>query len=105
MLEQEITEHHKESDKKEKERRQSFSALQSSYWTQLLQAEDESKEQIRKLKHEIVRLRGEMGDKNSTIEWLTTSKCNLLVECERQMDELRRAVQVYNKNGNESSWF
>merc|ERR1712176_841654 len=105
LLEAEMTDFKKQSDQKEKVRRQSFTALQNSYWTQLLQAEDESKEQIRKLKHEIVRLGGEMGDKNSTIEWLTTSKCNLLVECEKQMDELRRAVQVYNRNGNESSWF
>ena len=104
MLEQEITEYKKESDKKEKERRQSFTALQNSYWTQLLQVEDESTEQIRKLKHEIVRLRGEMGDKDRTIEWLTTSKCNLLVECEKQMNDLRRAVQVYNKSKN-GSWF
>jgi len=104
MLEQEITEYKQESDKKEKVRRQSFTALQNSYWTQLLQAEDESKEQIRKLKHEIVRLRDMMGEKEVTIEWLTTSKCNLLVECEKQMNDLRRAVQVYNKNSS-SSWF
>jgi len=104
MLEQEITEHQKISDKKEKERRQSFSALQNSYWTQLLQAEDESKEQIRKLKHEIVRLRGVMGDKDLTIESLTTSKRNLVVECSKQMNDLRTAVQIYNKNKS-GSWF
>ena len=104
MLEQEMSEYKKESDKKEKERRQSFTALQNSYWTQLLQVEDESTDQIRKLKVEIVRLRNVENEKERTIEWLTTSKRNLVVECAQQMNDLRRAVQIYNKTQN-GSWF
>merc|ERR1719361_2202024 len=104
FLTEQMEEEKKKSEKKEKERRQSFSALQNSYWTQLLQAEDESTEQIRKLKHEIVRLRDSITEQGKTIEWLTASKCNLLVECEKQINDLRRAVQLYNRSKN-GSWF
>merc|ERR1719361_2947267 len=104
FLTEQMEEEKKKSEKKEKERRQSFSALQNSYWTQLLQAEDESTEQIRKLKHEIVRLQDSITDQRKNIEWLTASKCNLLVECEKQINDLRRAVQLYNRSKN-GSWF
>merc|ERR1712176_1697580 len=96
VLELEMVEFKKESAKKEKVRRESFSALQNSYWKKLLEAEDDHEEQMRALKKEIVRLRGEINEGKLLVEHLTASKLNMIVECEKQMNDLRRAVQVYN---------
>merc|ERR1711933_309000 len=94
-LEMEVVEIKKSEEKK---RRESFSQLQNSYWIKLLDAEDEHEVQIKKLKQEIVRLQKEGNTNKKTIEWLTTSKCNLITECNKQMNDLRKAVSIYNKN-------
>merc|ERR1712048_626905 len=73
------------------------------YWKKLVDAEDNHEKQIKALKHEIVRLQNEMTECKKKIEWLTTSKYNLIVECDKQMNELRNAVTVYAKK--KTSWF
>merc|ERR1712154_218992 len=103
-LEVELVEIKKDSETKERKRRESFSQLQNSYWTKLLEAEDDYEVQIKKLKQEIVRLRADIDTNKKTVEWLTTSKFNLITECNKQMNDLRKAVSIYNKNAS-SSWF
>lgn len=103
-LELEMVEIKKDAEKKERVRRESFSVLQKNYWKKLLEAEDDHGEQVNKLKHEVVRLQDEITAQKQMVEWLTNSKNNLLVECNKQMDELRRAVQIYEKKAR-SSWF
>eukprot|EP01084_Bolivina_argentea_P042120 77703_1 len=105
QLKQQVSQIKNKSETKEKQRRESFTQLQNSYWTKLLQAEDDSAQQIKKLKHEIINLQNQITNRKKTIEWLTTSKLNLITECNRQMNDLRAAVTVYNKNENNNSWF
>ena len=102
-LESHLNEVKQESDSKERKRRESFSQLQNQYWTKLLEAEHTHEAQIKKLKHEIVRLQTETMECKKQIEWLKTSKMNLIVECDKHMSELRKAVTVYNKK--KTSWF
>merc|ERR1712129_470550 len=80
-LESKVSEIKQEHDSKERKRRESFSQLQNQYWTKLLEAEDDREQRIKKFKQKI--------------EWLTTSKCNLIIECDKQMNDLRNAVTVY----------
>merc|ERR1712113_630370 len=94
-LESKVNEIKQESDNKERKRRESFSQLQNSYWKKLVDAEDNHEKSIKALKHEIVRLQNEMTEHKKKIEWLTTTKYNLIVECDKQMNELRNVVTVY----------
>merc|ERR1712204_63636 len=96
-LESKVSEIKQEHDSKERKRRESFSQLQNQYWTKLLEAEDDSAQRIKKLKHEIVRLQEDATSFKQKIEWLTTSKCNLIMECDKQIKDLRSAVVAYNK--------
>ena len=104
-MELELIDLKKDAQSKEKKRRESFSQLQNSYWKKLLEAEDDHGVQIKKLKHEIVRLQQEINNLKKTIELLTTSKLNLIMECNKQMNDLRQAVTIYNKAESSSSWF
>jgi len=101
-LETKVSEIKQEHDSKERKRRESFSQLQNQYWTKLLEAEDDAQQKIKKLKHEIVRLQADATEYKKSIEYLSASKRNLIVECDKQMNDLRNAVAVYNKK---KSWF
>mmetsp|Transcript_71793 Transcript_71793/g.114275 ORF Transcript_71793/g.114275 Transcript_71793/m.114275 type:complete len:721 (+) Transcript_71793:179-2341(+) len=105
-LEMTVIEIKKDTESKERQRRESFSQLQNQYWKKLLEAEDDYEVQISKLKHEIVRLQAEITNLQKSVEVLTASKLNLIMECNKQMNDLRTAVTVYNKRtGSSASWF
>eukprot|EP00485_Elphidium_margaritaceum_P016913 CAMPEP_0202726078 /NCGR_PEP_ID=MMETSP1385-20130828/184428_1 /ASSEMBLY_ACC=CAM_ASM_000861 /TAXON_ID=933848 /ORGANISM="Elphidium margaritaceum" /LENGTH=826 /DNA_ID=CAMNT_0049392291 /DNA_START=35 /DNA_END=2516 /DNA_ORIENTATION=- len=97
QLEHKVIALKKETTSSERQRRESLGAMQNEYWRKLIKTEDDHKEQIQSLKNEIVRLQ-------EKVQRVSAEKCNVLVESNKQMNDLRRAIVVMQSKKS-TSWF